>query len=110
MASSKTTTIAPQSLNASLRLREERFLPPFWFSRCACAIEASQTRPRVPRGASARASRARARVLAASNRGGVAPPSAGSVRPTTLALYRPDSPPPPPGWPGCWSWRGGDPR
>lgn len=47
MASSKTTTIAPQSLNASLRLREERFLPPFLPSRCACALEASQTRPRV---------------------------------------------------------------
>lgn len=71
MASSKTIRIAPQSLNASLRLRKECFLPPFYPSRCACALEASQTRPRVPCGAFARASRARARVLAAYNRGGV---------------------------------------
>lgn len=53
---------APPSLNAPVRLRRGRFLRPSSSPRGACALEASQTRPRVPRGASARTCRARARA------------------------------------------------
>lgn len=103
--------IAPQSLTASLRLRRERFLPPAHLPRSACALQASQTRPRVLRGASARAWRARARVPAARNRGRVAlrrPVRSGpreASRALSARLAAAGS-----ARPGCWSWRGGDPR